>query len=161
MADSQQIETLVDQLNGEAEQRAAAAEALAQLGAGCHAACVPLVRACGTDEMTREWATAALEEIGAPLVDTIPDLIRLVDNDSPNVAYWAITLLGRSEESAEQACDSLAKLICSDRDLSLRERAVWAVAKIGHQSPTLLDALKTASQSNHERLARLASGAFA
>ncbi|MCP4191573.1 MAG: HEAT repeat domain-containing protein [Planctomycetaceae bacterium] len=160
MADSEKIATLIVQLDGEAEQRAAAAEALAQLGAGCNSACVPLVRACGSDEITREWATAALEEMGPPPADAIPNLIKLVENDSPNIAYWAITLLGRGEEIAQQACESLAKLIASDRDLNLRERAVWAVQRIGHQSPTVLDALKTASQSKHARLARLAGEAF-
>ena len=161
MSDLQTVAALADQLDGSADERAAAAEALAQLGSDCSAACIPLVRACGTDEMTREWATAALEEMGPPPAEVVPELIHLTEDPTTGVAYWAITLLGRSEDQADGACETLAKLINSDRDLSLRERAVWAVEKIGCQSPAIIEALTIASQqSSHARLARLAGKAL-
>ena len=160
MSDLQNVAALTDQLSGSPEERVAAAEALAQLGTDCCSACIPLVRACGTDEMTREWATAALEEMGPPPTEVIPKLIELIADPTNGVAYWAITLLGRAQGQANQACETLATLIVSDRDISLRERAVWAVEKIGCQSQNVIESLTTASQSSHARLARLASNAL-
>ena len=44
-----------------ADERAAAAEKLAQAGPAAQAAVVPLVQACGdADERVREWSVAAL-----------------------------------------------------------------------------------------------------
>ena len=112
-------------------QRALAAEGLAQLGPECREACIELVRASGSDEATREWVSAALEEMGPPPVAAVDALVPLLVNDSPDVAYWAATLLGRLENQAASAGDSLAKVITSASDLAVRERAVWALGKIG------------------------------
>ena len=59
-----------------AEQRAAAAEQLSQAGEDAAAAAVPLVAACGdADDRVREFAVAALEDLGPPLAADIPTLI--------------------------------------------------------------------------------------
>ncbi|MCO6457167.1 MAG: HEAT repeat domain-containing protein, partial [Pirellulaceae bacterium] len=51
----------------DAEVRRAAAERLASLEADARPAAVPLVRCCGdADERVREWAAAALEQMGPP-----------------------------------------------------------------------------------------------
>ena len=48
-------------------RRAEAAEQLARLGGDARPAAVPLVMACGdASEEVRQWAAAALEELGAP-----------------------------------------------------------------------------------------------
>lgn len=151
---SRQITALTSKLSGSADERAAAAEALAQLGNECAEACIPLVRACGTDELTREWASAALEEMGPPPESCIPDLLEFTSDQSASVVYWAVTLLGRGK--AARACDLLAKLVDSDREDCVRERAVWAIRQIGCPSSVVQQALLKAGQSSNPRLARLA-----
>ena len=81
-----------------------AAEALAQMGPEAKAAAVPLVRAAAINEETvREWVVSALESLEAPAAEDCPALTELVGSEDPDVAYWAITLLGRLEEKAEAA----------------------------------------------------------
>lgn len=155
---SRQITALTTKLSGSADERAAAAEALAQLGNECADACIPLVRACGTDELTREWAAAALEEMGPPPEACIPGLLELASDPSGSVVYWAVTLLGRSQ--AAGACNLLAKLVDSDHEDFVRERAVWAIRQIGCPAATVQQALLKASQSENPRLARLAKEAI-
>jgi HEAT repeat protein len=155
------VRELADLLcSDEPGQRASAAESLAQLGAGCRDACLELVRACGTDQVTREWAAAALEEMGPPPSTKLVSLVPLLASDSPDVVYWAATLLGRLEDQAELAADSLANVIESERDLFVRERAIWAARKIGCSSPTILQALNAARDRGPDRLARLATEAL-
>jgi hypothetical protein len=58
-----------------ADERAAAAEKLCQTGESAATAAIPLVRACGdADERVREWAVAALEDLGPPPADAIATL---------------------------------------------------------------------------------------
>ncbi|HUG89960.1 MAG TPA: HEAT repeat domain-containing protein, partial [Planctomycetaceae bacterium] len=60
-------------------RRAAAAERLARLGPAGRGAAVPLVRASGdADESVREWAVAALEELGPPDVGDVGALAALL-----------------------------------------------------------------------------------
>ena len=156
------VRDLADRLSGaDPERRASAAEDLAQLGPACRDACVELVQACGTDEVTREWAVAALEEMGPPAAEMVGPLQSLLNNECSDVVYWSSTLLGRLESSAVGAGDSLAAVIASPADLFVRERAIWAVRKIGCSSPVVIQALNAARDSEHERLSRLASEALA
>lgn len=155
------VKELAGLLGGaDADQRASVAESLAQLGSGCREACVELVRACGSDEATREWATAALEEMGAPPATMAEPLVSLLKSECPDVAYWAATLLGRLESEAATAGDVLASVISSETDLFVRERAVWAVQKIGCSSSAIKQALNAAQNSGHPRLSRLANEAL-
>ena len=63
---SPEIDALKQSLLGsDPAQQAAAAEKLAQLGEDAQPAAVELVRVCA-GEAAREWATAALEGLGAP-----------------------------------------------------------------------------------------------
>ncbi len=67
-------------------------------------AVVPLARACGDQEETvREWAVAALEELGAPPVADLAVRASLLADQSVDVGYWAATLLRRLGEDAAPA----------------------------------------------------------
>ena len=143
------------------EQRAAAAELLSRAGEDAAAAAVQLVTACGdADDRVRECAVAALEDLGPPLAADIPTLIKLVDSGDPLAAYWAITLLGRSGKSAAEAVAVLVASVESSADLSVRQRAAWALGKIGPVAAAARGTLRRAASQGDERLARLANEAL-
>ena len=145
----------------DAEQRAAAAELLSRAGEGAVAAAVPLVAACGdADERVRESAVAALEDLGTPATADIASLIKLVDSPDPLAAYWAITLLGRSGKNAAEGVAVLVACVESSADLSVRQRAAWALGKIGPAAGAARGTLKRAAGQGDERLARLAKEAL-
>ena len=82
-------------------QRQAAAEQLSQLGGDAQPAAVALVQACQMeDEDTRELVVAALEDLGPPQPDDVPQLAALLKLPSLDTAYWAATLLGRLQVQA-------------------------------------------------------------
>lgn len=146
----------------DAEQRAAAAELLARAGEGAAAVAVPLVKACGdNDERVREWAVAALEDLGPPLAAATAAIIPLVESPDPLVAYWAVTLLGRSGKDAAAAVTVLAACLASQVDLSVRQRAAWALGEIGPPARSARPSLEQAAGQGDERLARLAKASLA
>jgi HEAT repeat protein len=146
----------------EAAARLDAAERLARAGDAAAAVALPLVTACGdADEGVRDQAVAALEDLGAPPADAIPGLIEQAANPDPLVAYWAITLLGRSGETAAAAVKALAQQLGAASDSAVRQRAAWALGRIGPAARQASEALRTATTSNDPRLARLAEEALA
>ena len=158
-----ELDALVQQLSGgDADQQAAAAEALAHLGPGAAPAVVAIVQACGSaDDSVREWAAAALEELGPPPTDTIEELTRLAGHQSSGVEYWAITLLGRAGADAQPAVGVLVKMLGANVDGAVRERAAWALGKIGTGAKAAVPALRAAASSDSPRLVRLANEALA
>ncbi len=138
--------------------RRAAAEAL--LAEGAADAVIPLARACrDPDEQLRELANAALEDLGPPPLDTAPDLVELLDQTGPS-AYWAATLLGRLEADAAPWAAPLGKAVAENSDLSVRQRAAWALAKIGPGAEAAIPNLEAACQDADPRLSRLAADAL-
>jgi HEAT repeat protein len=156
------LQSLIAQLEGTdtAAQTAAAME-LAKLGAAGQGAVVALVRTVGIpDEEVLEACTAALEEIGPPAADQIQPLAGLAHDCSSDVAYWSVTLLGRARDSAAIAVADLIRVVQSDADLPVRERAVWALGEIGPAAKIAAVALTAAAASNEVRLSRLAKKAL-
>jgi HEAT repeat protein len=144
------------------EPRRAAAERLARMGEEAAPAAVALVRACGdADEQVREHVVAALEDLGPPPTSAVAALVALIDHASPLVGYWTTTLLGRAGEDAASAVPALTKCLDSTADLAVRQRAAWALGKIGPTAATARDALVRAAGQSDERLARLASESLA
>lgn len=161
MADD--VSTWISRLDStDAQERAAAAERLAQLGPDAAAAAVPLVEACRTDDdRLREWAVAALEELGPPPPADVSRLTLLVSDKNPLAGYWAATLLGRSGEGAASAVAALAACVGSAADVSVRQRAAWALGQIGPAAASARAVLEKAAGDADPRLARLASEALA
>jgi HEAT repeat protein len=125
-------------------------------------AAAQLVRACGdADEQVREQAVAALEDLGPPPAEAIGQLINLVAHGDPLVGYWATTLLGRAGEDAVSAVPALAGCLASPADLSVKQRAAWAIGKIGPAAASAREALNRAATDADPRLARLATEALA
>jgi HEAT repeat protein len=159
---SDDVSGLTAQLaSNDPDQRTLAAEALARAGEGAASAAVPLVTACGdADERVRESAVAALEDLGPPPDESIAPLTKLVSASDPLTAYWATTLLGRSGQAAAAATSVLAACVDSSADLSVRQRAAWALGKIGPTAALARAALGRAAAQGDERLARLAREAL-
>lgn len=144
-----------------ADERADAAERLCRAGEAASVAAADLVRACGdADDRVREWAAAALEELGSPPTDATKSLTELAGSSDPLVAYWAVTLLGRSGASAASAATLLAGLVDGATDMAVRQRAAWALGKIGTGASAVRDALARAAGNSDPRLARLAAEAL-
>ena len=141
--------------------RSQAAERLSQLGSDAQPAAVALVRACGDpEEEVLQWATGALEALGPPLVSGVDQLAALIDDQSPDVAYWAATLLGRLTAAAAPAVEVLTHAVAGTADLSVRQRAAWALGEIGPAAAAALPALRQAVTDPDPRLSRLAQQAI-
>jgi HEAT repeat protein len=122
---------------------------------------VALVKATGDDaEEVREYAAAALEEMGPPEVEDVGSLAALLSDSAADAGYWAATLLGRLEANAVPAVPLLAAAVTGSTNMSVRQRAAWALGKIGPPAGPALNALKQAATSDNPRLARLAHRAI-
>ena len=142
--------------------RSAAAQRLARYGEEAAPAAASLVRACAdAEEQVREQAVAALEDLGPPPADAVGQLGDLVGHGDPLVAYWATTLLGRCGKAAASAVPALADCLASAADQAVRQRAAWALGKIGAPAISAREALKRAASGPDPRLSRLATEALA
>jgi HEAT repeat protein len=145
----------------DANARAQAAEQLAQLGPDAQPATVALVLACGDEaEEVRQWATAALDGIGPPEASDVRLLASFLEGRSPDVGYWAATLLGRLKAEAALAVDALAGAVAESTHLSVRQRAAWALGEIGPAAAVAVPALQKAAADPDPRLSRLAQEAI-
>jgi len=147
-------------VSGDAAQKAAAAEKLAQLGEDAQPAAVDLVQACA-DEALLEWATAALEGLGTPDVADVSGLVALVNDKSSDVGYWAATLLGRVGPEAAAATSALAEALSKSPHVAVQERAALALGKIGPAAKSASPELMVAASGGSPRLAKLARDALA
>ncbi|MBI2807569.1 MAG: HEAT repeat domain-containing protein [Planctomycetes bacterium] len=152
---------IADLKSTDLSKRIQAAEELSSRGEEVSQAVVALAQACGDDvEEVREAATAALEESGPPGLDDLPALIELFCTPQSDVAYWAITLVGRLGAEAADAVEPLAEVVRQHSVPAVRERAAWALGCIGPVAAPSLDVLQLAATSDNPRLARLARAAI-
>jgi HEAT repeat protein len=103
---------------------------------------------------------AALEELGPPPPATVQPLTALVANPDTNIAYWSATLLGRLGSNAASAVDALGECLSKHPEMSVRQRAAWALGEIGPSAKASLPALEQAAAAGDARLARLARKAI-
>lgn len=142
------------------EQRVDAAETLCRMGPEAAFAAVELVNACADEETVRDWAVATLEELGPPPAESLDRLSALVSAEDALVGYWAITLLGRSGSTAKPCEGNLVSALTTPGEASRRERAAWALGKIGAGSVAATRALEQAAVSAEPRLSRLAKASL-
>ncbi len=147
--------------HGDAAARASAAEHLARHPGEASVAAIALVQSVAdADEGVREWVTAALEELDAPPADQCEELAALTTHAESDVAYWAATLLGRMGDAAAPAVARLSGVLESSPAHNVRERAAWALGKIGPAAKSAGPQLQHAANSNKARLARTAAKAL-
>lgn len=155
------VTVLAQQLQDkQVEVRTQAAEQLSRCGEEARSVAVDLVQACGDEEPVREWAVAALEDLGPPREDSVEKLRGLVVHTNELVAYWAVTLLGRLGSNAGAVAPALVSVLESSPDLAVRQRAAWALGQIGNRCPATAAALERAKNDADPRLARLAAQAI-
>jgi len=147
--------------SNDATARLDAAEKLARMGRDAQPAAVALAEATGTDDETRDWAVAALEDLGPPPAESLPALTALLGSDSPDVAYWAATLIGRLQTGAAPAVPALAAALGAKHDPAVHERVAWALGQVGKAAIGAGDALRLAVTSKNPRLSELAREALA
>jgi HEAT repeat protein len=144
-------------------RRAAAAEQLAHLEDGAQSAAIPLVEATAdSDESVRQWSTSALESLGPPAAGDAATLAKLSGDNRLDVAYWAVTLLGRLGADAGRAVivSALVNALTKHSEEAVRERAAWALGEIGPSAASALPALQSAAGNSSPRLSRLAKQAI-
>lgn len=148
--------------NPDPSVRQQAANSLIRMGPKAQAAAVDLVRACADDSAeVCESVVNALEEIGPPDATDVSPLAHLLASPSADVGYWAATLLGRLGAAAVAAVPALAAAVVAPLDDSVRQRAAWALGKIGPSAKGSLCTLQeTADVEGDTRLARLAQKAI-
>lgn len=146
--------------NSDVEVRARAAENLCLAGSESVTAAVDLVAACGDVDDVQSWAAAALEDLGPPPMESVDSLEALINSPLPLVGYWAATLLGRLGQSASRSQVVLGNAVSDSPHLSIRERAAWALGKVGATEVSAVESLKRAAASDSPRLARLAARAL-
>jgi HEAT repeat protein len=98
--------------------------------------------------------------MGAPSVEDTRAIAQLLANPSPDSAYWAATLLGRLGEQAAEAVPDLARTVESRSEITVRQRAAWALGKIGPAASAAVEPLRHAANADDPRLARLAKQAL-
>ena len=151
---------LEDLQSADVAVRASAAESLCLAGEEASCAAAALVKACGDADEVQEWAVSALESLGTPSVDQLPEIATLISASNPVVAYWAVTLCGRLESAAAECEPELIRVLSSSSDAAVLERAAWSLGKINTTSPAAITALRVATESGSPRLARVAQTAL-
>lgn len=156
------LEQCVGRLKSESvAERAEAAETLCTAAPESSFAAAELVRACADeDESVREWVVGALESIEEPPANALEALEESCRSDNALVAYWAVTMMGRMGCAAKAKQDVIAQLLENSKDLSVQEKAAWALGKMEADSSLARHALEQASHSENARLSRVANAAL-
>ncbi|NOY29764.1 MAG: HEAT repeat domain-containing protein [Planctomycetes bacterium] len=142
-------------------RQAAAAQSLASLAEEAQPALVALVQACSSqNEAVLNWCTAALEDVGPPELQQIEDLALLAQSASSDVAYWAVTLLGRARDQGASAVSVLVERLNDSSAPQVQRRAAWALGEIGHGASSAVATLRTVAEGSDGPLANQAQRAI-
>ncbi|WP_145364702.1 HEAT repeat domain-containing protein [Stratiformator vulcanicus] len=114
------------------------------------------------DETRREQAVATIENLGTPQPEAVPVLTPLIGPDEPaDSVYWAVTLLGRLGDACpDDAAEAVASALSKTYSMHVRQRAAWALGKIGIRSDSIRESVAAAAKAADSRLARLAERAI-
>lgn len=105
-------------------------------------------------EEPMNWATEALENMGPPLMTDIAWLGTVASSKSPDAVYWAVTLLGRSDDPIDSVQDSIAGAVLASQSTPvIRRRAISALAKVQTRSKATESAIQSALKSDDSQLA--------
>lgn len=113
-----------------------------------------VVLAADDHEEVREAAVGLLESLNPYDAAVLEQLMQRCEDPREMVAYWAVTLLGRA--ACGDAVGALQRALTEHPVTAVRQRAAWALGRLGPAAAPAEEALRAASQSDDERLARLA-----
>lgn len=143
------------------EQRRRAAELLSQNADVAIDVAVALVRAAGDDDrQVAEYCVATLEEMGEPSASQLEELSQLATAANEESAYWAATLMGRAGVQACEFAVLLGDIVASDAAPQVRERAAWAIARIGPSAKAARPQLESCTGAEPSSLARAVTKAI-
>ena len=109
----------------------------------------------------RAAAAKALERSVQPTSVETPALIAaLADVSDGEISYWAATLLGRLGQQAMEATGALCDCVQKSSFLPARERAAWALLKMGPAASEAIPVLKSVSETAPARLRKLCQNAI-
>ncbi len=137
--------------------RREAARQLVRAGSAASPAVLALIQAVGdADEEVATQCSESLENLGPPSADDLTDMIVLLNHENSDCGYWVATLVGRLGVLGSPAVSELSSAVRSHAALAVRERAAWALGKIGPAAQGARETLEAASRCDSPRLARLA-----
>ena len=156
------VSDLIDMLASDDQaMRRQAAELLSQNVDVAVDVATALVQHVGDDDrVVAEYCVATLEELGPPPASQLDDLACLASAENTDVAYWAVTLIGRCGVAAVGQAQLLGELVASDAATNVRERAAWALGRIGPAASAALPQLESAARASPESLARAVAKAL-
>ncbi|MDA8745880.1 hypothetical protein N9N28_14725 [Rubripirellula amarantea] len=148
-------------LSDDVAQRRQAAELLSQNADVAVDVAVELVRHVGdADRQVAEYCVATLEDLGEPAASQLEALSELATNENADVAYWALTLMGRGGITAAEHAMLLGDIVASEAEPAVRERAAWAIARIGPAAAVAQPQLESCQDAEPESLARAVAKAL-
>lgn len=122
---------------------------------------IELVRYSGDpDRVVAEYCVATLEELGPPAASQLEPLAELAVSENPDVAYWAVTLMGRAGVAATDHAMLLGDIVISEADVVVRERAAWALSRIGPAASVAAPQLRSISEDQPDSLVRAVAKAL-
>lgn len=143
------------------QQRRQAAELLSQNADVAVDVAVELVRAVGDDDrQVADYCVATLEEMGGPAASQLEDLSQIAAGENAETAYWAATLMGRAGVTACEYATLLGDIVASDAQPQVRERAAWAIARIGPAAVSAKPQLESCTDAEPNSLARAVAKAI-
>lgn len=116
-----------------------AVEAMVEGGADS----VPFLTEALKAERSGYWAVVAIEQIGPAAAETLPGIIRLIENTSDSqVRMQGLLALAALGPAAEGACETVSNLLKTEQDTAARAASVYALGSIGcvDSVPALNDA---------------------
>ncbi|MDX1964247.1 MAG: hypothetical protein SFX18_13925 [Pirellulales bacterium] len=111
-------------------------------------------------ESIREQAVEICEGMQSPPAELAIPLTTYLPTARGDAAYWCVTLLGRLAGESVAAISVLATCLERHELLAVRERAAWALGKIGPAAQKARPSLEKAAAATDPRLSRLAKDAL-
>jgi HEAT repeat protein len=98
--------------------------------------------------------------MGPPRTDDAALIAKLLGHTSPEVGYWAATLLGRLEAAGRDSVSDLTLALATSPHKAVRQQSAWALGRMGTAASSALPALEVAAKESDPRLRRLAEAAI-
>ncbi|WP_339746656.1 HEAT repeat domain-containing protein [uncultured Rubinisphaera sp.] len=159
MNDAEQF--AVELQSADVKTRQRAAEKLARLTDGAAPALISLLDAVGDmDETVREWSVEALENLGTPSREQLPDLADFLNRTKAVDPQWfALKILSRYGTEASKHFVLVTQFFSSDHPQNIRMQAIITACKVASddKQQDLKDRLIKLTADEDSRIQHLAN----